>query len=301
MRNKHSELAAQALLLGRQGFRIVPCARPLFYEGGECFGCSCRRGKRCPPKDRGKHAAIRGWLEAATSNEDQIALWWSESPRANIGIVPTGFQVLDLDSPDAGEGWDLPPTYTVKTRRGEHRYYALPPGEQLGNPKLCHGIDTRGHRGLVLAPGSLHPSGVRYELVQNGYQTRIEDLPAGILERLRATRDAKRQRSTTGGTGELEPAPLLDQIKVRPEIRRLILEGAEDRSQALAQIYRALEAARLTRGQIASICWDEDHRISDKPREKGLAWFLRDIDRVLDLEQKGLTLAQLLNIDARKL
>ena len=281
-------LISQALTLARQGFRVFPVHCPHFRDG-VLTGCSCGKPD-CT--DVGKHPRIKGWPELATTDEDQIREWWYQWPDANIGIATGGpFIVLDLDTPTAGAGLDLPPTRTVKTGRGLHLYYALPEGVQLRNGALCYAIDTRGDGGFVLGPGSLHRSGVRYELVPD-HANICADLPQAILATLqRREREKAARVSTTAVTEDLEPAPPLDEIPIDDEFKDLIRDGGSgDRSLDLSRAYRALSKAKmtpkLTRGQIATICWDEAHAISEKPHEKGIAWLLRDIDRVLDLEER---------------
>ncbi|MFF4413222.1 bifunctional DNA primase/polymerase [Streptosporangium sp. NPDC001559] len=131
------------------------------------------------------------WEANATTDPGLIRRWWSRTPW-NVGIAcgPSGLVVVDLDTPKPGkEGlrppapWDLPgvtegadvlaliferageplpfETFTVRTRRGgTHLYYTAPDGARLGNTEGDKGnglgwlIDTRGHGGYVVGPGS---------------------------------------------------------------------------------------------------------------------------------------------------
>jgi putative DNA primase/helicase len=56
----------------------------------------------------------------------------------------------------------LPPTSQVKTGRGRHLYFALPPGVSARS-KAADCLDVRCDRGYVVAPPSLHVSGERYK------------------------------------------------------------------------------------------------------------------------------------------
>src|SRR4051794_23449319 len=57
--------------------------------------CTC--GQSC---DAGKHPAIRGWQNAATTSADKINEWWSRWPDAGIGFATgrrSGVVVIDVD------------------------------------------------------------------------------------------------------------------------------------------------------------------------------------------------------------
>lgn len=115
----------------------------------------CRPGTKTP-------ATARGFKDA-TTNLDQIDLWWNENPQYNIAIEPErcGWCVVDLDPPVGEQSWaglvaqhgDPPDTYEVSTpRKGRHLYFrgSLPSTVD----KLADNIDTRGHGGYVLVPPS---------------------------------------------------------------------------------------------------------------------------------------------------
>ena len=77
---------------------MFPCAEP----AAKC--CSCFRGEKC--EDPGKHPRIKGWEEAATTDEGKIRAWWARWPEANIGIMTgaeSGFVVLDVDPRHGGD------------------------------------------------------------------------------------------------------------------------------------------------------------------------------------------------------
>lgn len=147
------------------------------------------------------------WEANATTDPGLIRRWWSRGPW-NVGIAcgPSRLVVVDLDTPKPGkEGlrpptpWDLPgvtegadvlaliferanqplpfETFTVRTRRGgTHLYYTAPDGVRLGNTEGDKGcglgwlIDTRGHGGYVVGPGSyvdLPDGNGPYEVLHN--------------------------------------------------------------------------------------------------------------------------------------
>ncbi len=106
------------------------------------------------------------------ATEAKIITWFS-GRAMNIGIVTgavSGVIVVDVDSGDAARWWVQHRPFTpwqVQTARGWHFYYAHP-GVRV--PNRAHletrdgrlAIDVRGDGGYVIAPGSIHASGVAY-------------------------------------------------------------------------------------------------------------------------------------------
>ncbi len=88
---------------------------------------------------------------------------------SNIGIATgrvSGLIVLDLDSEEAMAEADrrgLPDTIAVKTAKGLHYYFAHPGGDVGNRAGIFPGTDIRGDGGYVVAPGSIHETGVEYE------------------------------------------------------------------------------------------------------------------------------------------
>jgi hypothetical protein len=109
------------------------------------------------------HLVPKGYL-SATSNPDKIERWFAdESLNVGIACVQSGLVVIDIDDgemiPEATE------TYTVKTARGFHLYYLAKEGVTYAG-KLREGVDVK-HKGYVVAPPSIHPSGAKYEVVND--------------------------------------------------------------------------------------------------------------------------------------
>ena len=138
-----------------------------------------------PPRQKG--AGLKGWQNLATTDPVQIEKWNKENPQYNVGAVAKldGFWMLDCDVPDLQQtieketGENFPQTFTIKSSKGLHFYFkhtaasrALKKNIQLkglqGNV-LC---DVKVHNGYVIGPGSIHPSGKQYQVVND----------AGIIE-----------------------------------------------------------------------------------------------------------------------
>lgn len=120
-----------------------------------------------PVAPRTKRPLLNDWQARATRDRDQIRQWASEHPDANVGVVLREHLVVDVDDADEFAMWlgdrALPRTMTVLTGRGRHHYYTLPGlAEGLRTTKVP-GADLK-VSGLVVGPGSVHPSGTTYRL-----------------------------------------------------------------------------------------------------------------------------------------
>ena len=156
---------------------------------------------------RGKEPTGR-WQTQATTDPAGFAAWFIGSD-LNLGLAcgPSGLVVVDEDEPGgfaayaASVGEVVPPTFTVRTARGRHFYFAA--GEhQLGNaagPLKPFGVDVRGFGGYVVGPGSVHPSGARYLPDDPG--ARLAPVPTWLGAALREVV----ARVTESGHGWLDP------------------------------------------------------------------------------------------------
>jgi hypothetical protein len=118
----------------------------------------------------------------------------SRRPR-NLGIAcgPSRLLVVDEDRPGAFGRYAaevhqaVPATFMVSTGKGMHYYFRSPDeGPALGNsPGVLagRGIDIRGAGGYVVAPGSVHGSGVLYAPVDSAAP--ILAAPAWLVAALR--------------------------------------------------------------------------------------------------------------------
>lgn len=100
---------------------------------------------------------------------DAELIGWFGTGDNNIGIVTgpiSGIAVVDADSAEAVaycEENGLSETPCVVTSKGRHYYCANVPGTKNFQKRSdLPGIDLRGEGGYVVAPPSIHESGVRY-------------------------------------------------------------------------------------------------------------------------------------------
>lgn len=119
---------------------------------------------------KGKKPVTENGSHDATTDPEIITRWWTESPRANIGLA-TGirFWVLDIDTKSGGDDsleqlelqhGKLPDTLIQITgTKGKHYLFQLPGNFIVRNSQgvIADGIDTRGAGGYIVAYPSIHP------------------------------------------------------------------------------------------------------------------------------------------------
>jgi hypothetical protein len=138
---------------------------------------------------KGKKPLTPHGFEDASHEASRVTAMFNAAPNATGYGIPTGgFSGLvvvdkDGDSPEAARLWgSLPPTLEVATSRGRHRYYRIPKGAKVRSRKLAPDVDLKADRGYVVAAGSVHPSGARYEFVEETKALGVADLPEELLE-----------------------------------------------------------------------------------------------------------------------
>lgn len=158
----------------------------------------------------------------ATTDRAQIEAWWKRTPDANVGIhcgPASGIVVLDVDVPDPARGktddgdlalaaleakhGPLPDTPWQRSgeyegRRARQIIFKHFDGARNTANRIAPGLDTRAGDGYIVAPPSLHPSGVRYEWVVKPSVLALAAAPAWLVDffttRARETQPAPTQR-----------------------------------------------------------------------------------------------------------
>lgn len=199
---------------------------PLWKRTAEPPWDLIRLGARVFPLKAGTKGEqlLRSWTAEASADPEQVVKWAWKWPGCNWGVAcgplaetsehsPKQLLVIDCDSLDAYR-WFVARYYpkfahcaAVETGRdggGAHVYLWAPPectittGAHIDLPADAPpglAIDVRGRGGYVVAPGSVHPSGRRYEWSPGnwhgalfiGYWLLIRDAPAEWFD----GRDAK--------------------------------------------------------------------------------------------------------------
>ena len=136
------------------------------------------------PDQIGKTPAVR-WkpYQETRPTDAELVEWFSNGKKRNVGIVTGAISDLVIVDGDSEQGlaWmhdHLPPTpMRTKTAKGEHWGYAHPGVSvknkvriQTGDPAIK--VDVRADGGFVVAPGSLHKTGVVYTPVGTWPQER---------------------------------------------------------------------------------------------------------------------------------
>ena len=120
-----------------------------------------------PVVPRTKCPMFPGWVQCATRDRAQIRQWATEYPNANVGVVLREHLVVDVDDQAEFDAWldgrALPRTMSVLTGRGRHHYYTLPGLAEGLRTARVPGADLK-VSGLVVGPGSIHPTGETYRL-----------------------------------------------------------------------------------------------------------------------------------------
>lgn len=141
-----------------------------------------------PTRPGDKRPLVR-WDEFQHRRPDEAKTcdWFRTWPDAGIGIVTgtvSGLVVLDVDVKHGGdvalqqlerEHARLPTTVECRTGGGGRHLYFSHPGRLVRNKVgLAPGIDIRADGGYVVAPPSLHASGLRYVWVEGRAPGRAE-------------------------------------------------------------------------------------------------------------------------------
>jgi len=180
-------LCSTAISYGDMCWRVLPLYG--IIDGR----CACGNPKCESP---GKHPQSRfapHGVKNATFDGNEICRWFGNGEVLNLGIATgpeSGIVVVDVDERHGGAEslkalGDLPRTATVKTGGGWHYYFKCPEGVDIRNSagKLGPGLDIRGAGGYVVAPPSMHVSGVRYKWLIDP-RGGLAELPRAILDRL---------------------------------------------------------------------------------------------------------------------
>jgi len=141
-----------------------------------------------------KAAALKSWQNLATTDSEQIEKWDEENREYNVGAVakPDGFWMLDCDVPDLRQTIEketdqlFPSTFSVKSRKGIHYYFRqTSASREMGNVSVEGLFDAQVRNKYVVGPGSIHPSGKRYEIENDAD---IVEAPDWLIEWIKKQR-----------------------------------------------------------------------------------------------------------------
>jgi len=224
-----------------------------------------------PVQPNGKRPISEHGYNDGTTDHNQILEWWSSEPDANVGFA-TGsqFEVLDVDGDIGkqsmfelfGPDWFQRFATVVTGSGGVHCYFAA---TGLGSPVgFLPGLDWRGTISGVVAPPSIHETGVRYTWV-NGTPSAFPAPPQVLLDAVRRplrSTDAKGARLLPPKGVPLDAdslADVLDRVRSAPEHTRndtlnrnafAVLQRADEHEAEV--ITELLEDAALASGLLTN-------------------------------------------------
>lgn len=187
--NKYLEAA---LDYARRGWPVFPIHHPV--RKGNRNICSC--GK--PDCNSAKHPLTLHGLKDATCDQQQIKMWWTKHPQANVGIITgpeSGLVVIDVDPRSGGADslkaisklGNIPVTPMAYTGGGGEHIYLAHPGNGVKVKSTSQvagyaGIDIKGDGGYIIAPPSRHISGGKYSWKRHHLQNKLAAMPEWISD-----------------------------------------------------------------------------------------------------------------------
>ena len=178
-------MVEKALEYADRGWKVVP------LHTVKSAVCSCGN-LQCA--SAAKHPRIKEWQIHCSSDVGEIREWWQKWPDANIGLATgkaSGFFVLDIDPRHGGKeslqklvkkNGILPKTLTSNTGGGGFHLFFKEPNVKIGNrANILPGLDVRGDGGYIVAPPSIHKSGLQYSWLKEFADSPINDAPSWLL------------------------------------------------------------------------------------------------------------------------
>jgi Virulence-associated protein E/Bifunctional DNA primase/polymerase, N-terminal len=248
---------------------LLDAALEYAARGWPVFPCHPKTKRPLTPK--GENDDGSGGLKHATTDAAPITAWWTQFPKALIGVrtgAPIGAFVVDFDAgvdDETGEIFEaeelvdnleraieakLPETWCVATPRGgRHMYFQLPDGVKLTNRGGLLGkgsrIDVRSDGGYVCLPPSARPDGRGYAWL---LEPKIKgELPAKAPQSLidliaRQGKWEAQSEASPEGAGRADRAGPIGGDDARARAIRAYARAALDRQ--VQDVERAVEGQR---------------------------------------------------------
>lgn len=211
-----------------------------------------------PIRYRDKRPAISAWepYKSQLPSPDEIIAWFPDK-RHNLAIITgvRGLAVIDFDTLHRYRYWELwaikkgypadkvaQVTYKVRTARGVHVYIRLPHDERN---RSLEGIDIKAKGGYVLAPPSIHPSGILYQAINPGAPIEQVNALSDILPAALLTRDTELPKSVS------MPSRFINPVKYSND-PWAVAEGQEPGPDLVSRIRNTFRVEDFFPGAIAS-------------------------------------------------
>jgi hypothetical protein len=184
----------------------VPPPKPEDLEGDDPEAAEldyCHKKGKTPV---GRPEFAPNGKDDATTDLDQVTVWWTKRPQSAIGMRTDGLVVLDVDNArgkarlaelEAEHGRPLPETLTGRTPGGgEHLVYRVPDGVEISNGHKALGapedLHVRGGtNGYIVVPPSMTKLGTYKWVYKAKKATAIADAPVWLLELLTRSGDER--------------------------------------------------------------------------------------------------------------
>ncbi|WP_347264456.1 bifunctional DNA primase/polymerase [Nitrobacter sp.] len=210
-----------ALEYARRGWHVFPC-----WPGDKspCVGNDKDAAGQPIPKT--------GGLYKATTDENQIKVWWQRWPKAMIGVrmgATSGVWAIDPDAPKRETDADGRATWARLTAQhgavhthahqtpggGQHLLFKWDANRPITNKEgqlKRSGINVRGEGGYIIAPPSINADGRSYEIVEPLDHFNFADAPDWLYDLVltpsiseQAQAKAERPRSDKGSFSGATP------------------------------------------------------------------------------------------------
>lgn len=186
---------------------------PLY--GSTPSGCACGKASCLSPA---KHPWTANGLKNASLDPDVLDTLFRHKANANIGIATgpiSNIFVVDIDGALGESSLQnfpaLPATLTSTTGRGRHLFFHYPQRKVYTRAgKFAPGLDIRGEGGYVVAPPSIHHTGIPYEWMDD--TAPIADAPDWLLDIICKEPEAK-QHTAPAYAPDTKPDWSVDDVR----------------------------------------------------------------------------------------
>ena len=197
-----------------------------------------------PLAPRSKSPLVR-WrdYQSRLPTDTELQRWFYPNNSRNVAAVCgwRGLTVLDFDDPRQYGAWIAwcaitggvarrvaSATYRVRTARGMHVYLLVADAPRCGKTSDPIAADIKGIGGYVLIPPSVHPSGARYEAVDNSAPIIEIDALDEVLPNAPAkARPRPVATVQVAATSSLWPLTLIESIKAAIPILSLLPDAEQ--------------------------------------------------------------------------
>jgi len=262
----------QALQYARMGFKVLP-----LYE-------------------KKKNPLTRNGFHDASIDPNQIEHWWTQWPRANIGIVLERHAVIDIDVHDKSKNgfvslaeFDLPETVAVNTASGgRHYFFKIKDGQKVDRkPGFRNGIDILVN-GYVVAPCSVNEEGGKYTWMEGcspdviGFADLPDEFCAGAKPKVPQYTPWEPAKKVEIDRNRLEQRAILYLQKCEPAI-----EGCCGHNQLLCAASAMVNGFDFSPAVAKELLWSHYNPMCSPPWDRSNPSDVRDFERKVDEAQKG--------------